>query len=258
MRIKKIIIVLGFAMAISLLIPVYAHAMSGDAGDALRTEASRGNTSALKQLRQAASIGDSTAEFELGHMYDNGQGVLQDYVQAAKWYRKAADQGDARAQLNLGVLYFTGSGVLQDYALAVQWYRKAADQGNARAQNYLGTLYDYGQVVPLDYALAAQWYRKAADQGDADAQYSLGMLYDYDQGVPQNYVVAYALYNLSASKDISRINTNRDNLAFKMTEADIEAAQSLTQQMIAKGVTSAINSYFMSHKKVKLQKRKHQ
>ena len=26
-------------------------------------------------------------------MYDNGQGVPQDYAQALTWYRKAADQG---------------------------------------------------------------------------------------------------------------------------------------------------------------------
>ena len=31
-------------------------------------------------------------------MYDNGQGVPQDYKQAVKWYTKAAEQGDADAQ----------------------------------------------------------------------------------------------------------------------------------------------------------------
>jgi TPR repeat protein len=34
-------------------------------------------------------------------MYDNGEGVLQDYVEAVKWYRLTADQGDANAQANL-------------------------------------------------------------------------------------------------------------------------------------------------------------
>ncbi len=38
-------------------------------------------------------------------MYDNGQGVPQDYAEAVKWYRLAAEQGYAYAQYNLGVMY---------------------------------------------------------------------------------------------------------------------------------------------------------
>jgi TPR repeat protein len=33
-------------------------------------------------------------------MYDNGQGVAQDYKTALKWYLLAAEQGLARAQYN--------------------------------------------------------------------------------------------------------------------------------------------------------------
>jgi uncharacterized protein len=28
-------------------------------------------------------------------MYDNGDGVIQDYAEAVKWYRLAAEQGNA-------------------------------------------------------------------------------------------------------------------------------------------------------------------
>ena len=38
-------------------------------------------------------------------MYDNGDGVPQDYKEAVKWYRLAAEQGDAAAQYNLGIMY---------------------------------------------------------------------------------------------------------------------------------------------------------
>ena len=37
-------------------------------------------------------------------MYDNGDGVLQDYAEAIRWYQLAADQGYARAQFRLGVM----------------------------------------------------------------------------------------------------------------------------------------------------------
>jgi len=49
--------------------------------------------------------GNSAAQFNLGLLYDNGQGVERDYAQAAVWYNKAADQGLARAQYNLCLLY---------------------------------------------------------------------------------------------------------------------------------------------------------
>ena len=62
-------------------------------------------------------------------------------------------------------MYNQGQGVPQDYALAVEWFRKAAKQGNAVAQSALGAAYDQGQGVPQDYAQAAVWYRKAAKQG---------------------------------------------------------------------------------------------
>ena len=136
----------------------------------------------------------------------------------------------------------------QDYAQAVQWFRKAAHQGFAAAQYNLGLLYDNGQGVPQDYVQAVQWYRKAADQENGDAQNNLGVMYGKGKGVGKNNIIAYALYNLSASKDQSGSNhslSNRDNLASLMPESDIESAQTLTQQMITKGVTAAIDNHFM-------------
>ncbi len=84
-----------------------------------------------------------------------------------------AESGDPKCQTLLGVLYATGQGVPQDYAEAAKWYRKAADQGDAKAQFYLGTLYTIGQGVPQNSDEAARWFRKAADHGDANAQTNL-------------------------------------------------------------------------------------
>jgi TPR repeat protein len=102
-------------------------------------------------------------------MYDNGQGVPQDYSEAVRWFRKAADQGLAKAQHNIGGMYAKGHRVPQDYSEAVKWYRKAADQGYAGAQLNLGFLYANGFGVTQDYSVAVNWYGKAAEQG-----YTLG------------------------------------------------------------------------------------
>jgi uncharacterized protein len=68
-------------------------------------------------------------------MHAEGQSVPlpQDYTEALKWFRKAADQGDASGQFNLGNMYDKGEGLAGNNAEAVKWYRLAADQGYAAA-----------------------------------------------------------------------------------------------------------------------------
>ena len=100
----------------------------------------------------------------------------QDYATALRTWRPLADQGDADAQYNLGVMYANGQGVPKDDVQAVKWYRLAADQGDADAQALLGIAYADGQGVPKDYVQAVKWYRLAADQGYAKAQSNLGFM----------------------------------------------------------------------------------
>jgi uncharacterized protein len=73
------------------------------------------------------------AQYNLAVMYDDGQGVPQDYAVAMSWYRKAAEQGDPDAQVNLGILYGMGQGVPQDYVIAHMWFNLAASGGHKNA-----------------------------------------------------------------------------------------------------------------------------
>ena len=41
----------------------------------------------------AAAKGSSTAQSNLGWLYEQGRGVAKDYAEARKWYRMAAEQG---------------------------------------------------------------------------------------------------------------------------------------------------------------------
>jgi TPR repeat protein len=81
---------------------------------------------ALQPCLSLAEHGDARAQFSLGGMYYNGQGVQQDYAEAAKWTRKAAEQGYTPAQVVLGVLYWNGQGVQRDVILAYMWLSLAA------------------------------------------------------------------------------------------------------------------------------------
>ena len=49
-------------------------------------------------LQRAARRGNHEAQFALGRLYENGDGVARDPVEAAAWYRRAAAGGDERAR----------------------------------------------------------------------------------------------------------------------------------------------------------------
>ena len=92
-----------------------------------------------------------------------------DFAKALREWRPLAEQGDARAQYYLGLLYENGDGVPQDYEKAREWYEKSAAQGEANAQFYLGLLSAFGRGGPLDLAQAHMWYSLAAGKGHVGA-----------------------------------------------------------------------------------------
>ena len=177
-----------------------------------------------------AERGNSSAQYNLGVLYDNGRGVRKDYKEAVKWYRKAAEQGLAGAQNNLGVLYDNGQGVRKDYKEAVKWYRKSAEQGYSKAQSNLGMMYAKGKGVLQDYKEAVKWYRKSAEQGYSPSHYLLGVMYHNGTGVPKDYVMTLMYWNLAS---VNKGN-NRYNLEKKMTLSQIKKAQELSIEWIRK------------------------
>ena len=146
----------------------------------------------------------------------------------------AAEQGDALAMGQLGLMYYEGQGVLQDYAEAVAWFRRAAENGNAATMTQLGNMYQVGLGVPQDYAEAVAWYRRAIEQGDELARLSLGLMYQEGWGVPQDFVLAHMWWNLAAASTGFYARTSdlremarglRDELANRMSREQVEEAQ---------------------------------
>jgi hypothetical protein len=189
----------------------------------------------VSSLRKAAEQGDTETENSLGLMFENGQGVSQDYTQAIYWWRRAAEQGNVKAQYNLGISYERGKGVTKDDSQAVYWYRKAADQGLSDAQYNLGVFYEKGRAVSQDYAQAFYWYSKAAEQGSAVAQDNLAVLYESGQGVPQDYTLAYFWLDLAASGKIDgvmpeELDAWRDEAASHLTPQELSKARERVRQ----------------------------
>ena len=92
-----------------------------------------------------------------------------DFAKALREWRPLAEQGDAHAQFYLGMLHENGDGVPEDYEKAREWYVKSAAQGDANAQFYLGLMSAFGRGGPLDLVQAHMWYSLAAANGHARA-----------------------------------------------------------------------------------------
>ena len=167
------------------------------------------------------------ADFQDGlDAYDRG-----DYPTALNEFLPLAEQGDVKAQFNMGILYEKGQGVPQDFQEAFRWYGLAAEQGDAHTQNVVGMLYEFGQGVPQDYTQALYWYGLAAQQGEADAQHNLGYLYHVGQGgLTQNFVQAHMWYNLAAAQGVENARELRDHVASLMTPTEFAEAQQLASE----------------------------
>jgi TPR repeat protein len=117
-----------------------------------------------------------------------------------------------------------------NYATALELVRPLAEQGNSGAQTLLGGMYANGYGVPQDYAAAMNWYRKAAEHGFAGAQFALGVMYVIGRGVPQDNVIAHMWFNLAASGGSKNAAWARQEVAAKMTPAQITEAQKLARE----------------------------
>ncbi len=155
---------------------------------------------AAKEFRPFAEQGQATAQYILGWIFQNGDGVKQDLAESAKWYQKSAEKGNADAQYALGSLYAAGAGVKRDDAEAVKWFRKAAEQGKAGAQYILGYMLTAGEGAPKNEAEGISWYRKAADQGLPDAQYALGLGLAYGKGANKDEAEANQWFKKAADQ----------------------------------------------------------
>ena len=169
---------------------------------------------------------------------DFGKGIAAynsgDFATALREFTPLAEQGDAFVQNILGVMYYNGEGVLQDYKTAVKWYTLAAEQGDASARFNLGSTYENGTGVLQDYKTAVKWYTLAAEQGNAGAQNNLALMYGMGNGVLKDDVYAHMWWNISASNGDKAAARNRDKVAKKMTSSQLEKAQDLARECVAK------------------------
>lgn len=98
------------------------------------------------------------------------------FAEAYCLWKPLAQRGHAEAQYNLGWLYANGNGMNVDPELAMHWWKAAADQGHADAQFAIGLSLTTGEGGDRDLEQATGWFIRAARQGHRDARDILGRL----------------------------------------------------------------------------------
>lgn len=140
---------------------------------------------AFEYYKKAALLGVPQAINNLASMRAHGQ-LKADWT-PLEMYKQSALAGDSTAEFNIGMLYLDGDGVKQSDKLAVEWLTKAAQHGNMHAQCNLGVvLAAGGKGVPVQTEAAIKWLRLAADKGDNVAKQGLARIYREGRGVPKN------------------------------------------------------------------------
>jgi len=184
-----------------------------------------GCASEASKTRDLAEHGDSLAQYHLGGILLEGNGVEQNVEEGLLWYTKAAEAGNAAAQAKLGHFYVAGDIVQRNYVTAAYWYRQAAAQGHSDAQAEYGDLYYLGYGVPQDYGEALKLLQAAAVQRNVRAQFRLAEMYAEGRGTPRDLVLGHVWANLAAAQGDRQALVLRDVLASKMTTEQLVDAQ---------------------------------
>src|ERR1700722_4944489 len=154
---------------------------------------------ALTALQYAAEQGQPAAQWKLGRMYADGDGVPQDHSRAFNYVSEIANThpdaspGTAQARfvanafVSLGHYYLNGipnSKIKPNAARARELYTYAATYfGDADAQYELGRL--YLDSTANDPHEASRWFQLAANKGQCRAEPALGDILFQGQYVPR-------------------------------------------------------------------------
>jgi uncharacterized protein len=113
----------------------------------------------------AKYFGDRDAQYHLGRMYLDGQGVGKDTKQAARWLFTAANKGQYEAQAVFGALLFEGKSVPRDAARGLMYMVLALDAASSK-ETWIADLYAsaLSQATPDELTRALDLVRRWIEQ----------------------------------------------------------------------------------------------
>ena len=174
---------------------IYAEAGSPDAqyylGCYYSLSTERNAAQARKWYSMAAESGDPKAAFNLGLMYQDGDGAIRDTKKAFAYFHQSAEDGFPLAMCNVAHAYYNGVGVEQNNDSAFYWASRGADVGDAQSMHSLAQLYYQGVGTKVDKEESARWAYRSAKAGCADGMVMMAALLMEGETVDQDIDKAY-------------------------------------------------------------------
>jgi TPR repeat protein len=199
--------VAGFAFAaMALVLPAQAQTAADAALElANMLDGAGGGVSGdayLSALENAAAAGQPMAMWQLGTMYENGEGVAKDPARAFGYFAQIANQhADAAPR---GV---ESDIVAQSFVKVGDYYRQGVPDAG----------------IPADIERSHALLLHAATYfGDADAQYRVGLLYSQEDGLGVSPLQSARWFSLAARKGHCAAQARLGDLLFNGVEG-IEA-----------------------------------
>src|SRR5712672_1358138 len=206
----------------------------------------------LTSLQYAAEGGHPVAQWKLGRMYADGDGVAQDDLRAFEYFSRIANQHAednpsapqativANAFVALGRYYLSGipnSKIKSDPDRAREMFSYAASYfGNADAQYDLARLYLRNAGASRDdFRYGTRWLGLAAQKGQHQAQALLGqMLFNGDQMPPQRArgLMWLTLARDSAAPDEAWIKESYNKAISKASDGDRAMALQMLEHWV--------------------------
>ncbi len=137
-----------------------------------------------------AEKGEAWAQFLLGEMYQNGNGLPRDVATGLLWWERACLQNYPSALEMISQAYYTATSVTNHRAKALEWGLYAARRGNPMAQQFVSGMFLNGDGASRDVKQGLEFLSMAATNDDVQAQVSLADIYASGQLVPRDTALA--------------------------------------------------------------------
>jgi uncharacterized protein len=232
--------------------PALAGAVKKPSNGVTGSTAPDASTSSLTALQYAAEGGHPIAQWKLGRMYADGNGVVQDDLRAFEYFSRIANAHAedspsapqasivANAFVALGRYYLSGipnSKIAADPERAREMFSYAASYfGNADAQYDLARLYLKAPDASRDdFTYGARWLGLAAQKGQHQAQALLGQMLFNGERLPRQPARGLMWLTLardSAGPDETWIKESYNKAIAKASEEDRATALKMLEHWV--------------------------
>lgn len=132
----------------------------------------------LSSLKRMADSGDSSAQFNLGRMYQSGTCIDKDLDEAHRLFVQSASQNNPSAMFALSEMYLDGTGVDFDHEKGTALLERACKGDSAEALHRMGWNAENNQYCMSGSRvdIAERCYERASELGSAGAQIKLERL----------------------------------------------------------------------------------